>query len=132
MPFGLRLLKTAHQRLVDYERAHVRAARRSVERELPLPDKSSVDQAQRLVTTSRSPADEAVHREQGRAVRCALAQLNETDRAVLLLRVFDGLKNAEVAACCRQIVRLVLLACARWRPNHMSASTARESATSPR
>jgi RNA polymerase sigma-70 factor (ECF subfamily) len=98
MPFGLWLLKTAHQRLVDYERTHVRAARRSVERELPLPDESSIDLAQRLVTPTRSPPDEAMLREQGRAVRRTLARLNETDREVLMLRVFDGLKNAEVAA----------------------------------
>jgi hypothetical protein len=39
-----------------------------------------------------------MRREQGRAVRRCLAQLAQIDREVLLLRVFDGLSNAEAAA----------------------------------
>src|SRR5579863_8656101 len=41
MPFRLWLQKTAYQRLHKARRRHVDAARRSVERELQLPDRSS-------------------------------------------------------------------------------------------
>lgn len=97
MPFGLWLFKTAYRRLVEYQRIHIRAARRSVDRELPLPDESSMQLAQLLIETSGSPADVAVRQERGRVVRHCLAQLAENDREILLLRIFDGLKNAEVA-----------------------------------
>ena len=37
-------------------------------------------------------------REQAQTVRRCLAKLAETDREVLMLRIFEGLKNVEVAA----------------------------------
>jgi RNA polymerase sigma-70 factor (ECF subfamily) len=98
MPFGLWLFKTAHQRLIDYERAHLRSARRTVERELPLPDESSMAVAELLIDTRSSPSDVAVRREQGRVVRRCLAQLADIDREILLLRIFEGMTNAQVAA----------------------------------
>ena len=98
MPFRLWLLKTAHQRLIDLERVHLRASKRALTRELPLPDGSSMDLARHVMGTSRSPDDEAAVREQGRIVRRCLADLAEMDREVLLLRVFEGLKNVEIAA----------------------------------
>jgi RNA polymerase sigma-70 factor (ECF subfamily) len=98
MSFRLWLLKTAHQRLVDFERTHLQAAKRSVDRELPLPDASSKELAQQLAVSGPSPSDEAAQRERARIVRRCLALLDEHDREVLMLRIFDGLKNAEVAA----------------------------------
>ena len=97
MPFRLWLLKTAHQRLLDYERAHLRA-RRSVHRELPLPDQSSMALIGHLhIATTPTASAILQQREQAQLVRRCLALLSELDREILLLRVFDGLKNPEVS-----------------------------------
>ncbi len=55
-----------------------------------------------VVANRPSPADEAARLEQAQAVRKCLAQLAEADREVLMLRVFDGLSNAEVAMMLEQ------------------------------
>jgi hypothetical protein len=84
-----------HKRLVDYERAHVRDARRTVEHELPLPDESTM--AQRLVLPGGSPTDVAVRREQSLAVRHSLARLSDTDRPKI--RSFLGARSSKTQAC---------------------------------
>ena len=95
MPFRLWLLRTAHERIVDVERKHLRAASRSVERELPLPDESSIA----LLSQFRpSPVCDSIRREQATIVRRCLAKLSSLSREILMLRCFDGLSNAEVAS----------------------------------
>lgn len=98
MRFSLWLLKTAHQRLVDLERKHLFAAKRAVDREIPLPDRSSMNLIASLAGGKSEPFAEIERQERAGIVRRCLAELNETDRQVLLLRVFDGLKNADIAA----------------------------------
>ena len=95
MSFRLWLLKTAHERILMAERAHLGAAKRSIDRELPLPDASSIQLAARFKAVD--PANEVCSRERAAIVRRCLAQLGENDREVLLLRCFNGLTNAEVA-----------------------------------
>ena len=97
MPFRLWLLKTAHERLLDLERIHFKAAKRSVDCEIPLPDGSSVALANFVLENRGSPASEAMAREHAQVVRTCLTALDAKDRDVLLLRVFDDLSNAEVA-----------------------------------
>jgi RNA polymerase sigma-70 factor (ECF subfamily) len=97
MSFKLWLLRAAHQRIVDCERVHLHAQIRSVNRELPLPDSTSAELAQQFLAPSPSPLEEAVLQEQARIVRQCLEKLTEADREVLLLRVFEGLKNVDVA-----------------------------------
>ncbi|MEZ6116312.1 MAG: sigma-70 family RNA polymerase sigma factor [Pirellulaceae bacterium] len=97
MPFRLWLLRNAHERLLDLERNHLRAAKRAVDREVPLPDHSSLDLFRVLRGDVPTPPDELQAKEHGRIVRRCLAELPELDRQVLLLRVFDGLKNVDVA-----------------------------------
>ena len=96
--FRLWLLRNAQQRLIEFERKHLRAAKRAIDREVPLPDASSMGLLGALGMSVRSPDDELVLREHARIVRLCLARLAELDRQVLLLRVFDGLKNVEVAS----------------------------------
>lgn len=97
MGFGLWLLKTAHRRVIALEREHLHAQIRSVNRELPLPDASSLVLVERVAMNRPSPLDQALLRERASIVRQALARLPDTDRDVLMLRVFDGLSNDEVA-----------------------------------
>jgi RNA polymerase sigma-70 factor (ECF subfamily) len=97
MPFRLWLLRTAHNRLIELERFHLQAAKRSADREIPLPDNSSTTLARLLLTGRPTPVEEAALREEARVVRSCLAQLKEPDREVLMLRMFDDLSNTEVA-----------------------------------
>jgi RNA polymerase sigma-70 factor (ECF subfamily) len=100
MPFHLWLRKMAYERLLNLRRDHVRAARRSVMREVPLSDASSLQLARRMLagTSSRSsPSARLARSELAAQMRRALAQLAEEDREILLLRYVDNLSNQETA-----------------------------------
>jgi len=94
MPFRLWLLKTAHERIVEVERMHLRAQRRTVNLELPLPDESSLALLDRV---DPSPLHAVVRQEQASIVRQCLAKISSVNREILMLRCFDGLSNADVA-----------------------------------
>jgi RNA polymerase sigma-70 factor (ECF subfamily) len=98
MPFRLWLRRTAHERLIVNRRHHVQAARRSVVREVPLPERSSLLLAGQVLASGSTPSLRLQRRELARRVNQALAQLPEPDREVLLMRAFEGLSNQE-AAC---------------------------------
>jgi RNA polymerase sigma-70 factor (ECF subfamily) len=97
MAFRLWLRKTTYERLLMLERFHRRAARRSVEREVGLPDRSAVALVQHLFAAGSSPSKRLEHSETGRRVREVLGQLSETDREILLMRNLEALSNQEVA-----------------------------------
>jgi RNA polymerase sigma-70 factor (ECF subfamily) len=97
MPFRLWLRKTAQERLRMLERRHLEAARRSVARELPLPDTSAAMVAAELAAAVLSPSQHAAQGELARRVADAVGRLPETDREVLLMRTFEGLSHEEVA-----------------------------------
>jgi RNA polymerase sigma-70 factor, ECF subfamily len=97
MPFRLWLRQIALDRLIMLRRRHLGAARRSLQREVRLPEGSSVALAQQLLAAGSTPSERLADRELARRVRLALAELNEADREILLLRNFEGLSNQEVA-----------------------------------
>jgi RNA polymerase sigma-70 factor (ECF subfamily) len=97
MPFRLWLRQLASDRLLMLRRYHVGAARRSVQREVGLPDRSSLRLAQQYLARGASPSQQVDERDLARRVRQAVAQLLESDREVLLMRTFEGLSFAEVA-----------------------------------
>jgi RNA polymerase sigma-70 factor (ECF subfamily) len=97
MPFGLWLRKTAHERLLKMRRQHVRAARRSVRRELHLPDQTSLEVAARIASSSGSPSQIVSRRQLVGLVREALDELDELDREVVLMRYMEKLTNVEIA-----------------------------------
>ena len=97
MPFRLWLIKLTHQRLIKVERHHLAAAKRSVVRELPLPEHSSVRLGRHFVSRELSPVQRLSQQELGRRVRRAIASLPENDREILLLRNFEQLSNADAA-----------------------------------
>jgi len=96
MPFRLWLRKTAQQRLLRMRRAHVDAQNRAVDREVPLPARSSVELARQLLGKGATPSEQISRRELARAVRAAMGQLAEGDREILLMRNFEGLAVREV------------------------------------
>ena len=97
MPFRLWLRQIAYDRLLMVRRKHVEAGRRAVTRELQLPDRSTVDLGQRLLSRTSTPSQQLVRGELGRKVRQAISQLPEADREIILMRNYEGLSNQETA-----------------------------------
>ena len=94
------LRRIASDRLVDASRKHLRAGRRSVQREEApgLPGESIVELAARLVA-SKSGASARLRRvEQRDLLRAALESLPMRDREVLVLRYLEDLSTADAAA----------------------------------
>ena len=98
MPFHLWARKTTYERLSDLHRRHIHRGRRSVGREQPIPDRSSLLLARRLLAPGPSPSQEAEAREFAERVSRALTELPDSDREMLLLRQADGLPFPEIGA----------------------------------
>src|SRR5262249_16978450 len=73
-------------------------ARRSLAREVALPEDSAAQLAGRLWTSSSSPSQRFSRQELAQRVREAIDRLSKCDREILLLRHFEGLSNSEVGA----------------------------------
>lgn len=128
MPFRLWLVKATHQRLRKIEERHLAAAKRTVDREIPLPERSSLLLARRMASSVATASKSLEARETAAQVRRLLATLGPADREVLMLRVFDGLSNAETACVLeiepetakkrytRALMRLQQLARQHFRP----------------
>lgn len=97
MPFGLWLRKTAQEQLANHRRAHLAAARRSVRREQPLPDESSMMPARPFLGRPDSPSRHLAVREYQRLVAEAVGELGDLDREILLMRNVEGLSQREIA-----------------------------------
>jgi RNA polymerase sigma-70 factor, ECF subfamily len=97
MSFRLWLRKTACERLLMMQRYHQKAARRSVDREVSLPDRSSFQLVRQLLVNGSRPSERLNRAELARRVGKVLAQLSETDREIVLMRNLEALSNHEVA-----------------------------------
>jgi RNA polymerase sigma-70 factor (ECF subfamily) len=102
LPFHLWLRQLAKDQMVDSYRRHRVAQRRSVDRERSIdaafPDQSSLNLAAQLAANELTPAAATIRRELEQRFLTALAQLNEDDREVMVMRHCEQLSNAEVAA----------------------------------
>jgi RNA polymerase sigma-70 factor (ECF subfamily) len=96
LPFRLWLRQLAHDRLLMLQRRHVQAARRAVDREVALPEGSSLLLAQQLLAAGSTPSHQLGQQELAQRVRQAVARLPDADREVLLMRTFEGLSFEEV------------------------------------
>jgi RNA polymerase sigma-70 factor, ECF subfamily len=98
-PMGFRvwLRRTAVEQLIMAHRHHLGAERRAVGREVPLPDSSSLQLAERLFASGSSPSQRLSREELVRRTREALTQLSEDDREILALRNLESLSNREAA-----------------------------------
>jgi RNA polymerase sigma-70 factor (ECF subfamily) len=96
MPFHLWVRKTAYERLLDLRRHH-RRARRSVEREAALPERSSLLLARPLLAAGPSPSQQLQARELAERVARAVDRLSPADHEILLMRHGEGLPFEEIA-----------------------------------
>jgi RNA polymerase sigma-70 factor (ECF subfamily) len=96
MPFHLWVRKTAYERLLNLRRDH-RRVRRSVDREVALPDPSSLLLARPLLASGPSPSQALAAREVADRVAQAVSQLSEPDREILLMRHAEELPYEEIA-----------------------------------
>jgi RNA polymerase sigma-70 factor (ECF subfamily) len=96
MPFHLWMRKVAYERLLDLRRHH-RRARRSVEREVGLPDRSSLLLTRPLLAGGPSPSQQLEARELAERVARAVERLSEPDREILLMRHAESLPFDEIA-----------------------------------
>jgi RNA polymerase sigma-70 factor (ECF subfamily) len=97
MPFRLWLRQTTLERLQKLHRDHLQTQRRTVGREVALPDHTSWALAQCLQSRGLSPSGQVSQDESVRRVREVLAELPEADREILLQRTVEGLSNGEIA-----------------------------------
>jgi RNA polymerase sigma-70 factor (ECF subfamily) len=97
MPFHLWVRRTAYERLLKVQRDHRQRARRSVNREVSLPDHSSLLVAKPLLAGAPSPSQQLAARELADRVGRAVAGLADADREILLMRHMEGLNYAEIA-----------------------------------
>ncbi len=100
MPFYPWLRRLALQRLIDLQRRHLYAERRSVLREerlAPLNDSTVHELARHLLAQVPGPHSEAVAAEREVSLRRAVDSLEETQREVLLLHYVEDLSLAEAA-----------------------------------
>jgi RNA polymerase sigma-70 factor (ECF subfamily) len=96
MPFRLWLRQIAHDRLLKARRYHLGTVRRSLEREVPLPDGSGGLLAEQLFAAGSSPSQRLRRQELEERLQEAFAQLPEADREIVLLRTIEGLSYQEV------------------------------------
>jgi RNA polymerase sigma-70 factor (ECF subfamily) len=100
VPFEVWLRQLAREQLIVVNRKHLRAGKRSVDREISpdllLSDDSVTMLVDRLFTRDPGPHARVVKAELRARVQAALAELSETDRELLILRYVEQLPNAEI------------------------------------
>ena len=90
------LYRLVNDRLVEEWRTATRQ-RRNVKQNVPWPDRPSIDLGLRLVAPDTSPSRRAARAEEADLMRCALGELRDADREVILLRGYDDLSFREIA-----------------------------------
>lgn len=101
IPFYPWLRAIAWDKLIEMNRRHIAAERRSVCREadrLNLSGDSEMILVNRLAATTRTPNDQLIQREIAARVRQAIDRLKPLDREVIVLRHLEELSFPETAA----------------------------------
>jgi RNA polymerase sigma-70 factor (ECF subfamily) len=97
LPFRLWLRQITCDRLIMLRRRHADAERRALDREIPLPEGSSLALAHELWASGSSPSQRLSRREVIRRVGQALTKLPDADRELLMMRNFEGLSYADIS-----------------------------------
>ncbi len=97
MPFRLWMRKTAYERLLDLHKHHVKRTKRSVRREVAMPEKSSLLLVRPLLGGGSTPSERLEAQELAERVARVVAELAEADREILLLRHAEGTPFDDIA-----------------------------------
>ena len=103
MPFSAWIRQIAKDRMIDAHRRHRGSARRSVDREQAVArrendDRSSSYSLEAIVADRRIGAEQAaIHREMTLEIEKSIAQLNEQDRRMIIMRHVEMRSNGEIA-----------------------------------
>ncbi len=102
MSFHLWLRQIAKDRIIDSHRRHRVSAKRSVDREQAMAapagmDRSTLELAAQICDPNITPAAAATQHEMAKRVEAAIAQLNEQDCEIVVMRHYEQLSNQEVA-----------------------------------
>lgn len=102
LSFRVWLRQIARDRIIDAHRRHRQSAKRSVDREQAMAppsglDESTFDLASQLCDPELTPAARATQAELARKVEASLADLNEQDCEIIVMRHYEKLTNQEVA-----------------------------------
>lgn len=104
VPIYFKLRTILLQTLADIERKNLQAAGRDVYREVDVRDDATSMAASGAVNWGQfaadvtSPLSRVDRNERHALLRAAVAALHENDRAIIVLRHFDGMGNSECAA----------------------------------
>ena len=96
MPLRIWLYKTAYESLIKVRRRH-HAALRSVSQEQRLPQRSSVLIARQLLSGMKTPSQQFSRRETNEKIAACLAELEEIDREILVMRNHEERPYDEIA-----------------------------------
>jgi len=101
MPFHLWLRQIARDRIIDAHRRHRVSAKRSVDREQQMVaprgyDQSSIHLASLLGDRQLTPAASALQKEMARKVEAAIAELEQKDCEIIVMRHYEHLTNQEI------------------------------------
>jgi len=102
MPFPLWLRHIAKDHVIDAHRRHRKAQRRSLDREQPmvlagLADRSAAQIMAQLFDQELTPASAAIQEEMRRRLEAAIASLEDNDRELIVMKLYENLSNQEVA-----------------------------------
>lgn len=97
MPLAIWLERTALEQLSNLRRFHLDVAKRSLRRESPQSDRSSMLLCHSLMANNVSPSQILSAEEEARRMREALTKLNDQDREILLMRYVEQHSNREIA-----------------------------------
>lgn len=101
LPFRLWLRQIACDQSLKARRRHRQTDRRTVDRELSLPERSSLLLARQLCGKVATPSEELKQAETARRVREAVEHLPDHECDVVVMRHYEGLSNQEIATVLR-------------------------------
>lgn len=93
---------TVNDRLIALHRKHIQAGKRDARREVSMsqkanPDESSAEIAATLADSFSSVGGKAARAEVTKMIKATLDCMEEKDREIILMRIFEGMSNAEAA-----------------------------------
>ena len=93
---------TVNDRLIALHRKHIQAGKRDARKEISMsqkanPDESSAEIVDTLADTVSSVGGKVARAEVTKMIKATLECMEAKDREIILMRIFEGMSNAEAA-----------------------------------